>query len=212
MIELSLPRRRALSLLFAVSVVIVGCGGTATDDATDGGDVTGTEAASAAPVPATLAPSGDARASADAAWLDIALTDAATGETFTLASLKGEVVALEPMAIWCSNCKAQQDNVKEAFADVQAAGVRYISIGVDPNEDPASLANYADRRAYPWTFVQASTEFARALNDVFGPQILSPPSTPLIVLDPDGEVAAQTFGTHGPQQLLEILGEATAQT
>jgi cytochrome oxidase Cu insertion factor (SCO1/SenC/PrrC family) len=206
-IELPMPRRRALSLLFAVPLVIAGCGGTATDDATDGGDVVGTDVASKA----AAAPSGDAAASDDAAWLDIPLTDAATGETFTLASLKGEVVALEPMAIWCSNCKAQQDNVKEAFADVQAAGVRYISIGVDPNEDRVSLARYADRRAYPWTFVQASTEFARALNVAFGPQILSPPSTPLIVLDPDGEVAAQTFGSHGPQQLLEILGEATAQ-
>lgn len=112
------------------------------------------------------------------------------------------------MAIWCSNCKAQQDNVKEAYADVQAAGVHYISLGVDPNEAPDSLAKYAQRRDYPWTFSQSSNAFARALSERFGPQILSPPSTPLIVLDASGEVVVQTFGSHGPDELVDLLAEA----
>jgi hypothetical protein len=72
------------------------------------------------------------------------------------------------------------------------------------------LATYAERRGYDWTFSQSPKEFSRALSDIFGPQILSAPSTPLIVLDANGEVVLQDFGFHGPDKLLEVLGEAAA--
>jgi len=149
-------------------------------------------------------------ATAEASWLDIELTDAETGEAFTLASLAGRVVAVEPMAIWCSNCKAQQDRVKSVYQDISGAGVTYISLGVDPGEDAEALARYADQRGYGWTFSQAPKSFSRALRDLFGSQVLSPPSTPLIVLDPSGEVAYQGFGSHAPDELLAILQDAAA--
>ena len=138
-----------------------------------------------------------------AAWLDIELTDAETGETFTLASLAGEVVAIEPMAIWCSNCKAQQDNVKQAYADIEAAGVRYISLGIDPGEDPEALARYAEQ--------------ARLRVDVraVAHRVLARPQRPLRRTDPVRALDAahrarrrtarsspRTFGFHGPEQLL----------
>jgi hypothetical protein len=88
--------------------------------------------------------------------------------------------------------------------------VTHISLGIDPGESAQALAAYAERRGYPWTFVQSPRELSRALVDAFGPQILSAPSTPLIVLDANGEVAAQEFGFHGPDALLDILGEAAA--
>ncbi len=216
MIQLSQPRRRTMSLLLAVPFVVAACSNAASNDPVDATvgstPVPAAEASAAteAPAAASESPSDDTTAAADPAWLGIELTDAASGETFTLASLKGETVALEPMAIWCTNCKAQQDNVKKVFGDVQAAGVRYISLGIDPNENPASLAKYAQRREYPWTFAQATNEFSRALSDDFGPQILSPPSTPLIVIDAEGEVALQEFGFHGPDELLALLDEASA--
>ena len=40
--------------------------------------------------------------------------------------------------------------------------------------------------------------------------ILSVPSTPLIVLDENGEVFTQELGFHGPDKLREIFSEATA--
>lgn len=208
MIHLSVPRRRTMSLLIAAPFIVVACSNAAADDPVDDADA---GAPTAAPAPAAPeAPTDASAVSGDAAWLDLELTDAANGETFTLASLQGQVVALEPMAIWCTICKEQQDQVKTAYSDVQEAGVRYISLGIDPNEDPASLAKYAERNEYPWTFVQAPRQLSRALSDIFGPQVLSAPSTPLIVLDADGEVVVQTFGVHGPDKLLEILGQATA--
>jgi cytochrome oxidase Cu insertion factor (SCO1/SenC/PrrC family) len=212
---ISPPTRRSLALLIAAPFILAACStiGSDANVAPAGSDDPG--AAVVASVEPALASAEPAVASVDptdaaAAWLDIELTDAETGEPFTLASLRGEVVAIEPMAIWCSNCKAQQDNVKRAYDDIQAAGVRYISLGIDPGEDPDALVRYAERNDYEWTFVQSPRELSRAFSDRFGSQILSAPSTPLIVLDADGAVATQTFGFHGPDELLAILQEAAA--
>jgi cytochrome oxidase Cu insertion factor (SCO1/SenC/PrrC family) len=217
---ISPPIRRSLALLIAAPFILAACSTIGSDVgvAPAGSDEPGAAAvASAEPALASAEPaaaSGEpATASVDptdaaAAWLDIELTDAETGEPFTLASLGGEVVAIEPMAIWCSNCKAQQDNVKRAYDDIQAAGVRFISLGIDPGEDPDALVRYAERNDYEWTFVQSPRELSRALSDEFGSQILSAPSTPLIVLDANGVVATQTFGFHGPDELLAILQAA----
>jgi len=209
------PSRRLLGVLVAAPFVVAACttaSDTATTAPTDAAAASEEVAASRVPEPAPEAPSPEPEeAEAEpAAWLDIELTDAASGETFTLASLEGEVVAIEPMAIWCSNCKAQQDNVKSAYPEIEGSEVTYISLGIDPGEDPKALAKYADRRGYDWTFVQSPVEFSRELNDLFGPQILSAPSTPLIVLDSSGGVFTQEWGFHDPERLLDILAEASA--
>ena len=151
-----------------------------------------------------------ARTVATGAWRDIELTDVETGETFTVADLAGNVVAIEPMAIWCTQCKVQNDNIKQAHADLEAAGVEVISLGVEPNEQPEALADYADRRGYEWTFALSPTELSRALADQFTAQILAVPATPLIVLSPEGEVVFQDFGFHGPESLVEIVTAAGA--
>ena len=154
----------------------------------------------------------EAPATVEETWRDIELSDARTGETFTLASLEGQPVAIEPFAVWCSSCKIQNDNVREAYADIEPTGIRWISLGVEPNEHPDTIAKYANRQQYPWTFAQSPTEMSRALNDIFGPQILSVPSTPLIILDETGEIVLQDFGIHNPDQLVEIVDEVLAGT
>jgi cytochrome oxidase Cu insertion factor (SCO1/SenC/PrrC family) len=203
------PSIRALTLLVAAPFVAVACTTTASGGPTEAPSTAAAATQPAAETVTATDPTADPQPPR-AAWLDIELTDAASGETFTLASLAGEVVAIEPMAIWCSSCKVQQDNVKAAYADLEPTGVRYISLGVDPNERPEALAQYAERRGYGWTFAQSPVELSRALRDEFGAQILAPPSTPLIVLDPAGEVVFQDFGFHGPERLVEIIAEASA--
>jgi cytochrome oxidase Cu insertion factor (SCO1/SenC/PrrC family) len=171
-----------------------------------------TEAPVAAPAArpaqgATAEPTAETTATS---WLDIELTDVASGEPFTLASLKGKVVALEPFAVWCTNCHVQQDNVRAAYAELEAAGVEFISVGVEPNESPDRINDYRERRDYGWTFAQSPIEMSRAMVDIFGPQILAVPSTPLIILDEGGEVVFQDFGFHGPDALREIFSEFTS--
>jgi hypothetical protein len=140
-----------------------------------------------------------------AAWRTLPLQDSRTGETFTINDLHGTLVAIEPMAIWCSNCRIQQLEAAAALDAMADPDIVYISIDVDPNERVGDLAEYADRWGFTWRFVVAAPDVARSLADEFGPQVLSPPSTPLILVGPDGVVVHQSFGIHGAGDLVELL-------
>ena len=52
------------------------------------------------------------------AWFSAALTDAKSGNAFTINDFKGKVVLVEMMAVWCSTCKQQQDQIKAQKAIV----------------------------------------------------------------------------------------------
>jgi hypothetical protein len=131
----------------------------------------------------------------DAVWRTSALLDVRSGEMLTINELTaaGRLVVVEPMAIWCSNCRTQQNEARTALAGLGSEAIVYISLDVDPNETEPDLARYADEREYPWHFAVASREVARSLAEIFGDQVLSPPSTPKIVVALDG-TAEVTFG------------------
>ena len=120
------------------------------------------------------------------------LTDVRTGETFTLAELATDgPVIVETMAIWCSNCLAQQREVAQAHSMGEFDSV---SIDVDPNERPEDLARYAEREGFDWAFVVADAALAVELRDRFSPAVLNPPSMPKLVVRPDGTIQALEFG------------------
>ena len=45
------------------------------------------------------------------AWFSASLTDARSGQTFTINDFKGKVILVETLAQWCSNCLKQQKQV-----------------------------------------------------------------------------------------------------
>jgi thiol-disulfide isomerase/thioredoxin len=150
-------------------------------------------------VSATTSPSvEDAQATegaaAEAAWLTRGLVDVRSGERFAIADLAGKVVVIEPMAIWCTNCARQQQEAAEALAVLSSDDVAYVSLDVDPSERAEDLAAYADERGFDWRFAVADRAMSRALAEAFGDQVLSPPSTPKILVAPDGRVEGPRFG------------------
>ncbi len=146
-----------------------------------------------APAPGgTATASGDA--ATDAAWRSAELTDVRSGETFTIDGLAGKLVAIEPMAIWCSNCRIQQREAVTALASVASDDLVYIGLDVDANEQAEALAAYAEEEGFDWTYAVASKDVARSLAAEFGDQVLSPPSTPLILVGTDGTVIETHFG------------------
>ncbi len=140
-------------------------------------------------------------ASTDEAWRTTPLRDVRTGEEFRIDDLRGRVVIVESMAIWCVTCTIQQDEAAEALARVGQDDVAYISLDIDPNEAEEELARYADERGYGWRFAVASREAARSLAQAFGDQILSPPSTPTILIAPDGTVTDVGFGIRSARDI-----------
>jgi hypothetical protein len=135
------------------------------------------------------------------------LTDVRTGEPFTLAELAAEdgPVLLEPMAIWCSSCRSQQNEVRAAH---ETGAFTSVSLDVDLSEAPEDLAAYAEREGWDWRFAMADAELYRLLQDRFGTAATNPPSTPLIIIETDGTVRALAFGVgiRSAEQLLDELG------
>jgi hypothetical protein len=215
-------RLRRIATTFAMALLVAGCstggGGSTTTPVT-------TARASATPqaaVPSPDASDGDAgspRASAPApsvveptrvpptiaaAWAQVELVDVATGERFRIADLAGTTVILETMAIWCSNCRAQQGEVYEALAELDPTRVVYVLLDVDPNETDTGLAEYRSQNGFTGVYAIAGQEVARALRDDFGDQVLNPPSTPMILIGSDGRVTLTPFGHKSAAEVVEL--------
>ncbi len=141
------------------------------------------------------------------AWRTTPLRDVVTGDEFRITDLQGKVVAIEAMAIWCVNCRLQQQQAQAALAAVGSPDVVYVSVDVDPNERDGDLADYARQQGFGWRFVVASADVSRSLAATFGDQILSPPATPLVVLGPDGRIVEQHIGIKGAADLESLLKE-----
>lgn len=142
------------------------------------------------------------------ALLAVTLTDVRSGESFTLGELataEGRVL-LEPMAVWCSSCRAQQHEVIGAH---DLADFASVSLDVDLSEAPADLAAYADREGFDWTFAMADASLYRLLQDRFGVAATNPPSTPLIVIEADGTVRPLEFG-RGVRSASDVVAELEA--
>ena len=140
------------------------------------------------------------------AWATADLTDVRTGEHFRIADLVagGRVVFIETMAIWCSKCRAQQRDVVAALARLDASRVTWIGIDIEQSESASDLADYSRTLGFDWPFVVASANFSRALADEFGTQVLSPPSTPIIVVGADGMVTLTEFGHKSVDRIVEL--------
>jgi hypothetical protein len=159
----------------------------------------------AAPSDTVATPTPTGRVTADE-LLAITFTDVRSGESFTLAQLAVDgPVLLEPMAVWCSNCRAQQHEVLRAH---EAAAFTSVSLDIDLSETPAQLAEYANREGFEWHFAMADAALYRLLQDRFGLGATNPPLTPLIVIEPDGTVRPLEFGrgTRSAEQLIDELG------
>lgn len=139
------------------------------------------------------------------AWQTVALTDARTGETFSLADFAGKTVYVEPMATWCSNCKQQLNNVKQAKAAL-GDDVVFVGLSVETNIAAADLASYADANGFDWRFAVLTPESLGQLVDAFGRTIANPPSTPHFVIAPDGTVTGLDTGFVSADDLVTKLG------
>ncbi len=206
----------ATALLFTLAACSSAGGASPGQSAPAGTAAAPASPASSAPTSAPPSAPGDPAGSAPAetpagvvlnqAWATEELTDVRDGESFRIADLvaEGHVVFIEPMAIWCSNCRTQQRDAVKALAVLDPGRVTWIGVDVDASEKAGDLANYSLKLGFDWPYVVASTDLARALAAEFGDQVLSPPSTPIIVVGTDGTVTLTEFGHKSVDRILEL--------
>lgn len=224
---MTMRARRAPALLLPIVLLVAACGsGTGGADTTAG---PATQApATAAPTaaasdamtaepgitaePAVTAAPSDAGPTPNAAaaslemhpWATATLTDVSTGDTFTIAQLAGKPIFIEAMAIWCSNCRAQQARFAEAFSKM-APGITYVVLTVDPGETAEELARYKADRGFTGYYAVAGKDVTRALEAEFGPNAINPPSVPLVFVSATGEISFGT-GAESVEDILEAAG------
>jgi thiol-disulfide isomerase/thioredoxin len=164
------------------------------------------------PTPAaTTAPVEAAQVLDRPAWFSLPLVDVRTGETFTLGDFSGQLVFVEPMATWCTNCRAQMRNLVAARQQLNNPNIVYIGLSVETTLDRVDLAGYADTHGFEWTFAVMTPEIVSALTDTFGRSVTVPPSTPYFLIYPDGSFSPlASGGIMSTDELVQLLTEAAA--
>lgn len=207
-------RRRPAALLLAVGLAVGGCGGAG---APASGVPAATVAASLVPGPGAPSgsppPAGSATAPASRSagvslaqpWARASLTDVRTGQPFTIADLvaSGRVVFLEPMAVWCSKCRAQQEEAVAAFGRLDRSTVAWVGVDVETAESAEQLARYSAQHGFDFSYVISDRDLSRALVADFGEVVLNPPATNVIVIGLDGTIVHNT-GHLGADELVAL--------
>ncbi len=142
----------------------------------------------------------------DPAWFSMALTNVHTGEAFAIQDLKGKVILVETMAVWCSNCLKQQTQVK-ALHGLVGGRDDFVSIGlaIDPNEDASKLKGFVDEQGFDWLYSVSPADVSREIAALYGDQFLNPPSTPMLLIDRHGVVHPLPFGIKSADELLQFI-------
>jgi thiol-disulfide isomerase/thioredoxin len=193
--------RRSVFALVAAAICLAGCAAVPASPTSTSSIASPIPVATGAPPSASAAPS----LAADApAWLSEPLTDVRTGQPVRLGELIGHVVFVEGMATWCPPCLEQQREAASALRQLPGGVVVYVSVDIDPREPATTLRDYVDRNGFGWQFVLATPAFLRELSETFGATILSPPATPIVVIDMTGHATFAEVGIKRASRLVEL--------
>lgn len=142
-------------------------------------------------------------------WQTLPLTNARTGEDFAIADFLGCAVFVEPMATWCINCLMQMGKIAEALPDLDPERHVVIAISVETDLAEEDLVRYADKSSLDWIFTVASPEMLKAIVDAFGRSAIVPPSTPHVIVEPDGTAGDLLTGLIEPDAIVDLMNDAS---
>lgn len=208
-------KRISLTLIVSIAFLITACGGAPATEAMMNKTENTPDAMmhDETPMPDAMMPKETPTTEAmteammeSPAWFSMALTNVHSGEAFTIQDLKGKVILVETMAVWCSNCLKQQTQVKALHGQI---GDRddFVSIGldIDSNEDAAKLKGFVDAQGFDWVYAVSPADVSREIASLYGDQFLNPPSTPMLVIDRHGVVHPLPFGIKSAEELLQFI-------
>ena len=139
-------------------------------------------------------------------WYDWEFTDVNSGAVLKVADFQGKVVLVETLAMWCSNCYRQQQEVLRLHALLgERDDLVSLGIDIDPNEDSQALSSYTAENGFDWVYTVASPEVIEEISVLYGVQYLNPPSTPMLIIDRGGEAHLLPFGIKSAEDLQSAL-------
>jgi hypothetical protein len=165
-------RREVLGLVAGGTVAVSGCLGSEEPDSSRSGS--------------SESDSSSANSSDGVDWQNAELKDVTTGETFTIAGLAAPVL-VHPFAIWCSTC-GRQNRELDSFQETNDHEIVQLNIG--DGENTNDVVDYAEENGYAdhSRFAVTPNSVSKLLVEEFGPQAVSPPQSPVILVCPDGNI------------------------
>lgn len=137
-------------------------------------------------------------------WTDIELKNINSQENFKISDFAGKKVFFETFAVWCVNCKQQQDEIKKLREELDEE-IILISLNSDPNEDEEEVLKYVTENRYNWRYAIATPQMSKQLLEEFGFQILNAPSAPIVMFCEDGSYTLLPEGHKTVEDLKEHL-------
>lgn len=135
-------------------------------------------------------------------WLSSELVNIRTGETLKLTDFAGKVVLVENLAMWCSNCLKQQEQVKLLHEQLgEDSDLISIGFDIDQNEEVEDLKKYVESNGFDWIYIIPSLEVVREIANLYGANFLNPPLTPVLIIDRQGIVHPMNMGLKSAEDL-----------
>lgn len=163
---------------------------------------TATHAPTAAPAPTPTVESGPPL------FLTAELVDVGSRQRFRLTDLtaEGNYVLLEMMAVWCTICLRQQEQIQLYEAD-GTDDVISVSFDIDPNEDAAILREHATSYGFDWRFAIAPPEVSRSIAGALSPSFLNPTGAPMVLVRPDNSLVKLPLRVKSAEQLARLIDQ-----
>lgn len=88
--------------------------------------------------------------------------------------------------------------------------VLMVSVDVDTTENADQLRRFADQHGFAWRLAIAPREMLVELQRAYGTQFLTPPSEPMLIVDPKGEAHLVPFGHRDANRLRALVAQYRA--
>jgi thiol-disulfide isomerase/thioredoxin len=145
-------------------------------------------------------------------WRESPLVGVRTGETFTLGDFAGRTVFVQMMGTLCAPCRTAQQTLREVRSQLAGEDHVFISLDVETGAGNDTLSQYAENEGFDWLFAVASPEMMAALTREFGRAVVDLPSTPYLIIYPDGTTSPLHTRLQTVEHLIEQVinaGEGT---
>jgi hypothetical protein len=146
-------------------------------------------------------------------WLTTELTDACSGEAFTLADFAGKTLFIESMATWCGECYGQLTRVQDAASQIpedERGDIVLVALSSEVGLPREDLARYAAETGFPLIFAVMPEDMLKAMVDDVGQAVAIPPAMPHLIVAPDGTIGELHTGGSSADELLALLADAQA--
>ncbi|MGH8970659.1 MAG: TlpA family protein disulfide reductase [Actinomycetes bacterium] len=175
-------RSLTAAAVVAAAVLLVGCGGSPSGDRVYGGS--GGTAASA-----EVATGLTRWAPADRPALPRLAGHTLDGDLLDVADWRGHVVVVNTWGSWCGPCREEASDLRRAFEDTKADGVRFVGIGTRDNDAAARAFVREFAIGYP-SLVDDDGRLMLAFGRTI--PVSAVPTT--LVVDARGRIAARVIG------------------